>query len=116
MTYIYSFLFVGFISLIAEIILDNTNLTAGHITTLFVVIGSFLDMFNIYDKLTILVGGGAIIPITSFGHLLSHASLLRTNNDGFIGLFTGMFDLSSAGIIACLVFGVLFSLIFKPKD
>ena len=32
MTYIYSFLFVGVVSMIGQIILDNTRLTAGHIT------------------------------------------------------------------------------------
>ena len=34
-----------------EIILDNTKLTPGHITTIFVVVGAFLDVFNIYDKI-----------------------------------------------------------------
>ena len=51
MTYLYSFLFCGFVCLIAQIILDNTKLTAGHITSIFVVVGVFLDVFNIYDKI-----------------------------------------------------------------
>ena len=49
MIYLYSFLFAGFVCLIAQLILDNTKLSAGHITTLFVIIGSFLDVFDIYD-------------------------------------------------------------------
>ncbi len=116
MTYIYSFLFVGIISLIAEMILDNTKLSAGHITALFVVIGTFLDIFSIYDKLVLVVGGGAIVPITSFGHLLSHGSLLRSTGQGLMGISMGMFDLTSAGITSALVFSFLFALIFKPKD
>ena len=51
MIYLNSFLFVGFVSLIGQIILDNTKLTAGHITSLFVVVGAFLDTFSIYDKI-----------------------------------------------------------------
>lgn len=116
MTYIYSFLFVGIVSLVAEIILDNTKLSAGHITSIFVVVGSLLDIFSIYDKLIIKVGGGAIVPITSFGHLLSHGSLLRTTQQGIMGISMGMFDLTSAGITSALVFSFIFALIFKPKD
>ena len=50
MIYVYSFLFAGFVCMIGQLILDNTKLTPGHITRLFVIIGSALDVFNIYDK------------------------------------------------------------------
>ena len=49
MIYLYSFLFAGTICLIGQVILDNTKLTPGHITSLFVVIGASLDIFNIYE-------------------------------------------------------------------
>ena len=52
MIYLYSFLFCGFVCFIGQIILDNTKLTPGHITSLFVVVGSFLDVFNIYEDIT----------------------------------------------------------------
>ena len=68
MTYIYSFLFCGLLCLIAQAIIDNTKLSAGHVTSIFVVTGAFLDIFSIYDKIIEFVGGGALIPITSFGH------------------------------------------------
>ena len=51
MMYVNSFLFAGFVCLIGQIILDNTKLTAGHVTTMFVVVGAFLDIFSIYDKI-----------------------------------------------------------------
>ena len=49
MIYVYSFFFAGLVSMAGQIILDNTKLTAGHITSLFVVIGAALDTFSIYD-------------------------------------------------------------------
>ena len=58
MLLINSFLFCGFVCMIAQIILDNTKLTPGHITSLFVVIGAFLDSFSFYDKIIKVVGGG----------------------------------------------------------
>ena len=116
MIYFNAFLFAGIVCLIGQIILDNTKLTPGHITSLFVVIGSFLDMFDIYDKFVLWCGGGALVPITSFGHLLIHGAMDTINEFGAMGLFTGMFDLTSAGIVAAIVFSFTFGLIFKPRD
>ena len=116
MMYLYSFLFCGFVCLVGQIILDNTKLTPGHITSLFVIIGSFLDIFNIYDKIVQCVGGGALVPITSFGHLLIHGAMAKANSVGFIGLAMGMFDFTASGITSAIFFAFIFSLFFKPKD
>ena len=116
MIYLNSFLFAGTICLIGQIILDNTKLTAGHITSLFVCIGAFLDTFSIYDKFVLWAGGGALVPITSFGHLLIHGALEKANEYGLIGLFSGMFDLTATGIISAIIISFFLSLIFNPKD
>ncbi len=116
MIYFNAFLFCGLVCLIGQIILDNTKLTPGHITTIFVIVGAFLDVFNLYDKLVLWAGGGALVPITSFGHLLIHGAMDTVNNFGIMGLFMGMFDLTSSGIVAAIVFSFLLSLIFQPKD
>lgn len=116
MIYINSFLFAGFVCLIGQIILDNTKLTPGHITTMFVVIGAFLDTFSIYDKIIKWAGGGALVPITSFGHLLIHGALSKAKKNGLIGLMMGMFDLTSSGIISAIIIAFFLALIFKPKN
>ena len=116
MTYIYSFLFCGLVCVIGEIILDKTKLTPGHITTLFVIVGVFLDTFDIYDKIILHVGGGALVPITSFGHSLVHSIITSAESLGVMGLFVGMFDLTSPGIVAAIIFSFLLSLLFSPKD
>lgn len=116
MMYLYSFLFCGVLCLIAQVILDNTKLTPGHITSIFVVIGTFLDLFNIYDIIITHVGGGALVPITSFGHLLMHGAMNRTIESGFMGIAMGVFDLTAAGITSAIFFSFIFALIFKSKD
>lgn len=116
MTYIYSFLFCGMLCLIAQIIIDNTKLSAGHITSIFVVSGVVLDTFDIYDKIINVVGGGALLPITSFGHSLIHAALERGQDSGFFGLAMGMFDMTATGITSAIVFSFFIALIFRPKD
>ncbi|MDD3392734.1 MAG: stage V sporulation protein AE [Bacilli bacterium] len=116
MTLIYSFLFCGVVCLIGQIILDNTKLTPGHLTSLFVVVGAFLDIFDMYDKIILWAGGGALVPITSFGHLLTHGALVKAANVGIMGLSMGIFDLTSSGILAAIIFSFVLALIFKPKD
>ena len=111
-----SFMFCGIICMISQIVLDNTKLTPGHITSILVVFGAFLDTFSIYDLIIKYVGGGAQLPITSFGHSLIHGALAATNSHGFVGLMMGMFDLTATGITTAIIFAFVFSLIFKPKN
>lgn len=116
MTYLLSFLFCGFLCLLAQLIIDNTKLSAGHVTSIFVVCGVILDTFDLYDKIISLVGGGAYVPITSFGHSLIHAALERAQEAGFFGLAMGIFDMTATGITAAIVFSFFIALVFKPKD
>ena len=115
-TYIYAFLYCGFVCMISQLILDNTKLTPGHITSLFVVIGAALDIFSIYDFFVDKFGAGAMVCITSFGHLLIHGALAKAHSDGLIGLFTGMFSLTAAGITATIIFSFIFTIIFRARD
>ena len=115
MIYINAFLFCGLICMISQIILDNTKLTPGHVTSLFVVIGAFLDIFGIYDKFVLYAGAGALVPITSFGHLLIHRAMDLASNQGILGLTLGIFDLTSAGISVAIVMAFILALFFKAK-
>lgn len=111
-----SFLFCGLVCLIGQLIYDYTTLTPGHITSLFVVIGSFLDVFNIYDKFVEWFGAGALLPITSFGHSLMHGAMAKTSDQGFLGISMGMFDVTASGITSAILFAFIFAIFFKPKS
>lgn len=114
-TLIYAFLFCGLVCMIAQLILDNTKLTPGHVTSLFVIIGALLDVSGIYDKIVLYCGAGAIIPITSFGHLLIHGAMDLATENGIMGLALGIFDLTSAGISVAVVCAFFLALLFKPR-
>lgn len=116
MIYLNAFLFAGGVSMLGQIILDNTKLTAGHITSLFVVIGAFLDSFSLYDEIIKWCGAGAMVPITSFGHSLIHGAIAKANEVGIMGLFMGMFDMTASGITAAIIFTFVLTLLFKPRD
>lgn len=114
-TYIYAFLFCGFVCMISQLILDNTKLTPGHVTSLFVVIGAALDLAGIYDKIVLYCGAGALLPITSFGHLLIHGAMDVAHENGILGLALGIFNLTSAGISVAVVSAFILALFFKPR-
>lgn len=101
--------------MLSQIILDNTKLTPGHVTSIFVVLGAFLDIFGIYDKIVLYAGAGALVPITSFGHLLIHGAMTAADDQGVLGLALGVFDLTAAGISIAIVSAFFLALIFKPK-
>ncbi|MEG0841267.1 MAG: stage V sporulation protein AE [Erysipelotrichaceae bacterium] len=116
MIMINAFLFCGTLSLIGQLIYDNTKLTPGHITSMFVVAGAAFDTFGIYDNFLKWAGAGASIPITSFGHSLIHGALAGAHENGIIGILLGMFDLTAAGITCAILFAFLTALIFKAKN
>ena len=96
------------------------NQLIGLINSVFVILHQIgvgpSEVFSIYDKFVSWAGAGASVPITSFGHLLIHGSLDRVKESGIMGLFMGMFDLTSSGIVAAIIFSFFLSLIFKPKS
>lgn len=116
MIYLNAFIFAGVVCVIGQVILDNTKLTPGHVTAMLVVVGAFLDTFSLYDKFILWAGGGALVPITSFGHLLIHGAMDTASDYGIMGLLTGMFDLTASGITSAIIFSFFLSLIFKPKS
>ena len=102
--------------LVWRVLNNDIHITPGHITSIFVILGSALDIFNIYDLIVAHVGAGALVPITSFGHLLIHGGLVRASEVGFMGLAMGVFDLTASGITSAIFFAFIFSLFFRPKD
>ena len=115
MNYLYAFIVCGLICVAGQLIYDLTSLTAGHITSLFVVVGAFLDFFDLYDKLIDFAGAGALLPITSFGHTLMHATMQGVQESGFLGMVSSMLSSTSAGITTAITCAFFVALCFKPK-
>ncbi|HHW98833.1 MAG TPA: stage V sporulation protein AE [Firmicutes bacterium] len=113
--YVTAFLVGGLICALAQLLFDLTTLTPAHVLTLFVVIGGVLSGLGLYEPLVKFAGAGATVPITSFGHQLVQGALRELESHGLVGVLAGIFDLSSAGITAAIIFGFLVALIFEPK-
>lgn len=113
--FFWAFVVGGIICVIGQLMMDVGKLTPGHTLSILVVVGAILDGFNLYEPLINFAGAGATIPITSFGNSLVHGALLEAQQHGLVGVLTGMFEVTSSGISAAIIFGFLGALIFRPK-
>lgn len=115
MEYVIAFVVGGLICVVGQLLLDVGKLTPAHVMSTLVVTGVALDFFGVYDRFIDFAGAGATVPITSFGHSLYHGAIQEAESQGVIGVITGIFEVTSAGISAAIVFGFLASLVFRPK-
>ncbi|MCE3199656.1 stage V sporulation protein AE [Paenibacillus sonchi] len=115
MIYLWAFLVGGAICVIGQLLMDVLGLTPAHTMSTLVVAGAAADAFGIYDPLVKFAGAGASVPITSFGNSLVHGALTELERDGWIGVVTGIFDVTSAGISSAIVFSFLAALVVRPK-
>ncbi|WP_096440519.1 stage V sporulation protein AE [Alteribacter populi] len=115
MTFVWAFIVGGLICVIGQIMMDVGKLTPAHTMSALVVSGAVLDGVGLYEPLIDFAGAGATVPITSFGNSLVHGAIAEAEQNGLIGIVTGIFEVTSAGISSAIIFGFIAALIFKPK-
>ncbi|MFD1361536.1 stage V sporulation protein AE [Lentibacillus salinarum] len=115
MIFLWAFIVGGIICVIGQILFDVFKLNPGVTLTIFVISGAILDGLGLYDPLIDFAGAGATVPITNFGNQLVHGAMQEAEQHGIIGVVTGIFEVTSAGISAAIIFGVIGAIIFKPK-
>lgn len=113
--YLWAFVIGGGICIIGQICFDVFKLTPAHTMTLLVVTGAILDGLGWYEPFINFAGAGATVPITSFGNALVHGALEELENKGWIGIITGIFKVTSAGISAAIIFSFFAALFVRPK-
>ena len=114
--YLKAFAVGGVLCVIGQLLIDKTKLTPARILTAYVVSGVILGAVGLYQPLADWAGAGATVPLTGFGNTLAMGVKKAIETDGLLGVFTGGFTASAAGICAAVFFGIIIALIFKPKD
>lgn len=115
MIFFWAFVIGGIFCVIGQIMFDVFKLTPAHTLSTLVVAGAVLGGFGLYEPLIDFAGAGASVPITSFGNQLVHGAMDEAEKHGIIGVVTGMFEVTSSGISAAIVFGMVGAIIFRPK-
>ena len=113
--FVKAFLVGGLICMIAQIVINFTDLTAGKILVYFMLSGVVLQGLGLYQYLVDFAGAGATVPISGFGYLLANGAI-RGAERGLFGAFTGALTAASAGISAAVIFSFIMALIFKSKS
>lgn len=112
--YLKAFAVGGGICLIAQIIINLTDLTAGKILVYFMLAGVVLTAIGLYQPLVDFGGAGATVPISGFGYLLANGAMKGAERGLFYAI-TGSLSAASAGVTAAVVFAFIMALIFKSR-
>lgn len=113
--YLWAFIIGGLICVIGQILMDVFKQTPAHTMVILVCTGAVLGGLGWYEQLVEFAGAGATVPITSFGNALFQGAMKEAETSGVIGIITGIFEITSAGISAALIFGFMSALLFKSK-
>ena len=105
----------GTICMIAQIVINFTDLTAGKILVMFMLTGLVLQGLGVYQYLVDFAGAGATVPISGFGYLLANGAI-KGAEKGFFGAVTGALSSASAGISAAVIFSFLMAIVFQSKS
>lgn len=113
--YLKVFLVGGVLCMIGQALIDFTNITSARILVLYVTMGVVLSAFGWYGWLVQWGGAGATIPLTGFGYALYKGTYEAVEQRGIIGAFTGGASATAGGVVAAVVFGYLYAVLFKAK-
>ncbi len=115
LNFVKAFAVGGLICMIAQIVINYTDLTAGKILVLFMLSGVALQGLGVYGYLVRFAEAGATVPISGFGYLLANGAMQGAQK-GFFGAFTGALSSASAGVSAAVIFSFLMAMIFKSRS
>lgn len=105
----------GIICFIAQLLINYTKITSGRILVYFLLSGMILQAFNLYQYLVDFAGAGATVPICGFGYLLAKGAMEGAKVSLFKAI-TGGITAGAMGITAAIVFGYVFSVLFKSRS
>ena len=115
LTFIKAFFVGGAICTVAQVLINLTKITSGKILVLFLLLGVFFQSVGLYQYVVDFGGAGATVPISGFGYLLAKGAM-EGAKEGLFKAITGGITSAGMGITAAIVFGYIFSLIFKSKS
>lgn len=111
-----AFISGGFLSLIAQLLIDLTKLTPARILVTYVCTGVILYALGAYEPLYDIFGCGVSTPLIGFGATIGKGVKEAMDSDGLLGILSGGLSATAAGISTALFAGLFFSFITKGKS
>ena len=114
--YLKAFAVGGAFCALGQVFIDYTKLTPARILVAYVVAGVVLGGLGVYQPVIDYAGAGATVPLTGFGALLAKGTREAVLEKGLLGVLSGGFTASAAGIAAAVFFGLIAALLFRSGD
>ncbi len=114
--YLKAFAVGGAFCALGQVFIDYTKLTPARILVAYVVAGVVLGGLWVYQPVIDFAGAGATVPLTGFGALLAKGTREAVLEKGLLGVLSGGFTASAAGIAAAVFFGLIAALLFRSGD
>lgn len=111
-----AFLVGGAICAVGQLIIDFTSVTPARMLVGFVITGVVLGALGIYRPLAEFAGCGATLPLTGFGYGMAEGVKRAVEENGLSGVLTGPLSSASGGIATAIIFGIILSIVAKPKE
>lgn len=115
-TFFWAFAVGGLFCVAGQLLMQVGKLTPAHTMVTFVMLGCVLGGLGWYQPLIELAGAGATTPIISFGNSLVKGAMLEFAQNGWVGLLTGIFEVTGAGVSSAIIFSFLAALFCRPKS
>ena len=112
-----AFVVGGAFCVIAQLLIDLTQLTPARILVTYVCLGVVLGALGLFEPLKEFAGAGATVPLIGFGGNVAAGVREAVDRQGLLGALTGGLSAAAGGTAAALCFGYVVALIFngKPK-
>ena len=116
MDFLWAFIIGGTWCVIAQLLMDLTDMTPANVLVSYVVIGVILQGVGLYEPLVNFAKCGATVPIIGFGGSLAKGVYKGIGEKGLLGAFSGGLTATSGGIAVAICFALPLSLFFKSKE
>ena len=113
--YFQVFLVGGVICILGQILINKTKMTSARILVLSLLIGVLLEAVGLFKYIEQFGHAGITVQIVGFGSTLAK-SAIEGAKEGFLGAVTGGMRGAAGGLTAAIVFGFIFSLVFKSHS
>ena len=113
--FVLAFLVGGLMCMVAQLILDLTELNPAMLMVTFVSLGAIASGLGLYGPLVEIAGAGASIPLPAFGHALVEGIVQDVDQHGPLGIFSGGLRAAAVGLTVAILSGYLMAIVFTPK-
>lgn len=116
MDYVWAFVVGGLLCVVGQLMLDVLRLTPAHTMVSFVIVGAVLGVLGWWQPVVEFAGAGATTPIINFGASLVKGAMQEFFTNGWIGLLTGIFEVTGAGVSSAIIFSFIAAIFCRAKS